>query len=300
MAVALLAAGGTAVYLIARYGQFERPLTDEQRALVQTLEEPASTGSRRPIPIRVAVFAMEGCESGATGPLTGILKAQVPGTCEVVSPDDVRAGALDRFHVVVFPGGRGSEMAAALEDPGKKAVCQFVHDGGGYVGICGGAFLATAKYDWSLALVNAKTVTGQRNVPGLGMRSMAFRGQGTVKIELTEAGRRVLGQFPGLLDVPYTGGPILSPARRRDLPEYIPLAFYRTEIWEYKPQRGTMIHTPAIVAARFGEGRVILFSPHPEMSEGLGAFIARAVLSTARSPEPAVHGVTSQATRKPM
>jgi hypothetical protein len=103
-------------------------------------------------------------------------------------------------------------------------------------------------------------------------------------MERTEAGKRVLGDFPGLLDVPYTSGPVLSPARRRDLPEYVPLALYRREIWEYKPQRGTMIDTPAIVAAQYGEGRVILFSPHPEMTEGLETLITRAVHSTARGP----------------
>jgi putative intracellular protease/amidase len=283
MGVALLAAAGTAVYFVARHGQFERPLTDEQQALAQALGESASASRGRSNPIRVAVFAMEGHESSASGPLTTVLDAQSPSTCELVSPDDVRGGALDRFDVVVFPGGSGSQQAAALGDQGKAAVRQFVESGGGYVGICGGAFLATAKYDWSLALVNAKTVTGKRNIPGVGMRSMAARGAGTVKMELTGAGRRVFGDLPGLLDVPYTSGPVLSPARRRDLPEYVALAFYRTEIWEYKPQRGTMIHTPAIVAARFGNGRVILFSPHPEMTESLESFIPRAVLATARS-----------------
>jgi glutamine amidotransferase-like uncharacterized protein len=243
-----------------------------------------SAAGGRTTGVRVAVFAMEGYESHATSALTTILDAQSGCNCELVSPADVRAGALDRFDVVIFPGGSGSEQAAALGHEGKEAVRQFVESGGGYVGICGGAFLATAKYDWSLGLVNAKTVTGQRNIPGLGMRSMASRGRGTVKIELTEAGKRVFGDFPGLLDVPYTSGPVLSLAGRRDLPEYVPLARYRTEIWEYKPQRGTMIHTPAIVAARFGKGRVILFSPHPEMTEDLETFIPRAVLATARTP----------------
>jgi putative intracellular protease/amidase len=280
----LSAVGVAAFYLAGRSGRAERPLSKEQLGLVKALEESASPASDRATPIRVAVFAVQGRESNPQTTLTAALESGPPCTWEVVGPADVQAGALKPFEVVVFPGGSGSQMAAALGDAGKEAVCQFVESGGGYVGICGGAFLATARYDWSLALVNAKTVTGERNIPGLGMRSMAARGAGTVKMELTEAGRRVFGDFPGLLDVPYTSGPVLSPAGRRDLPEYVPLALYRTEIWEYKPQRGTMIHTPAIVAARFAKGRVMIFSPHPEMTEDLESFIPRAVLATAPTP----------------
>jgi putative intracellular protease/amidase len=280
--VGLLAGAGAAIYFTGRHGRSERALTDEQQRLVQALEDSAFAAGGRSMPVRVAVFALEGPESRATSPLTTILDAEPTCLCDLLSPAEVRAGALDRFDVVIFPGGSGSKQAAALENEGKDAVRQFVEGGGGCVGVCGGAFLATAKFDWSLGLVNAKSIAGQRNIPGLGMRSMASRGRGTVKMELTDAGRRVFGDFPGLLDVPYTSGPVLSPAGRRDLPEYVPLALYRTEIWEYKPQRGTMINTPAIVAARFGKGRVMIFSPHPEMTEGLRSLMTRAVLSTAR------------------
>jgi hypothetical protein len=67
----------------------------------------------------------------------------------------------------------------------------------------------------------------------------------------------------------------------------VSLAFYRTEIWVHELQRGTMVDTPAILAAPFGKGRVIIFSPHPEVSDpkmtsGLESFVTRAVLATAR------------------
>jgi hypothetical protein len=112
---------------------------------------------------------------------------------------------------------------------------------------------------------------------------MTARGAGTVKIELSNAGKRVLGDFPGLLDVRYSGGPILSPAGTSDLPGYVSLAVFRTEVWEYELQRNTMIDTPAIVAGRFGEGRVIIFSPHPEMTTGLEWLVPGAILATART-----------------
>ncbi len=80
---------------------------------------------------------------------------------------------------------------------------------------------------------------------------------------------------------------------RDDLPPCIPLAHYRTEIANYIPQRGTMIGTPAIFAAKFGAGRVIAISPHPETTKGAEFLVKLAVLATARTranePQPHAH-----------
>lgn len=43
-----------------------------------------------------------------------------------------------------------------------------------------------------------------------------------------------------------------------------------------------MIHSPAVIAARFGHGRVLAISPHLERTAGLGSLVERAVLSAAR------------------
>ncbi len=194
-----------------------------------------------------------------------------------VGPADIQAGVLDQFDVVIFPGGSGSKQAAAIGKEGCRAVREFVESGGGYVGICAGAFLATAKYDWSLALVNADTFTGNREIPGVGVKRMWFRGSGIVKMELTDEGKKILGDLPGLVELGYANGPILSPAGKDDLPEYVPLAFFRSEISKYEPQEGTMVDTPAIVASTFGKGRALAISPHPEGTTGLEPLVQRAV-----------------------
>jgi hypothetical protein len=104
-----------------------------------------------------------------------------------------------------------------------------------------------------------------------------------VKVALTCAGKSVLGESVGLVDVLYSGGPIFAPAGIRELPEFVPLATFRSEVWTYEPQRGTMIDTPAILAGRFGKGQVIIFSPHPDMTVGLEFLVRQAVLATARA-----------------
>jgi hypothetical protein len=38
-----------------------------------------------------------------------------------------------------------------------------------------------------------------------------------------------------------------------------------------------MVGTTAIARGRFGQGRVICFSPHPEMTEGLDSFVEHAI-----------------------
>lgn len=60
---------------------------------------------------------------------------------------DVRAGALGAgastfFDVVLVPGGSAGADARLMGDLGRKAVQDFVMSGGGYCGICAGAFLA--------------------------------------------------------------------------------------------------------------------------------------------------------------
>ncbi len=228
--------------------------------------------------IRVAVYDAGGTGGSGVENMKRILEANSAIRLHHVGPADIQAGVLEQFDAVIFPGGSGKAEAAALEETGKQAVKDFIQTGGGYIGVCAGAFLATAKYDWSLALMNAKTFTGYREIPGVGRKSMYLRGKGKVKMELTEEGKAIFGNVSDLLEVGYSNGPILSPHDREELPAYIPLAMFRTEISQYEPQIGTMINTPAITANAFGEGRVITISPHPEGTPGLEAIIERSII----------------------
>ncbi len=64
-------------------------------------------------------------------------------SCELIRAEDVRDGRL-REHVMLFvPGGWASNKIKALGNDGIEEVKRFVHDGGAYLGFCGGAGLAT-------------------------------------------------------------------------------------------------------------------------------------------------------------
>ncbi len=57
---------------------------------------------------------------------------------------------------LIIPGGRARKIADAIGCEGRQAIRRYVGGGGGYLGVCSGAYLGSAHYDWSLNLVNAK------------------------------------------------------------------------------------------------------------------------------------------------
>ncbi|MBE3098827.1 MAG: succinylglutamate desuccinylase/aspartoacylase family protein [Planctomycetes bacterium] len=217
--------------------------------------------------VQVAVYDGGGTGGKGATNLTGILDGDERTAVHHVGPPDIAAGALEQFDVVIFPGGSGKAEAGALGKEAVAAVRTFVRNGGGYVGICAGAFLSSTNYEWSLAIINNQTIPGK----------LHERGGGTVTIELTDGGRQMFGDKPGLLDVYYHNGPMFLPAGLAGLPAFTPLALFRSEVSKYEEQKGTMIHTPAIIAAPCGRGRVLAISPHPESVPALHFIIRQGV-----------------------
>ena len=219
---------------------------------------------------RIAVGIYDGPGSGDPMPFVSDLQQglrRIEG--HPLQPAEIRNGALDRFDVVIFPGGMASHQFDALEKTGRQAVQAFVRRGGGYVGICAGAYMAaTRPYTWGLDLIDARIVDHDHWA----------RGIGTVSIELSGPGRTLFGDHRGSLDYHYGNGPIFAPAKKKDLPDYQVLAWFRTAV----PGRdgadpAVMVNTPAIISSRYGKGRVLVSSGHSEWSAGIEAFMLRYV-----------------------
>ena len=183
----------------------------------------------------------------------------------VLKAEDVQAG-LDGCQVVIFTGGSGSKQAQAIGESGREKVRHFVEQGGGYLGICAGAYLACDGFSWGLHVLDAKTPS-----------SKWMRGKGDVKIEFTDKGREILGLPSGQLDIRYANGPILVPAKNDAIADFEPLAFFRTELAEHDSPKGVMTNSAAVVRGTFGKGRVIVSSPHPEQTAGMEGFVEHAV-----------------------
>ncbi|NQT12815.1 MAG: glycosyltransferase family 39 protein, partial [Planctomycetes bacterium] len=259
-----------------------------------------ATDAISPGRVQAAVLVPDGSDGES---VQAVRKATMhdPGlTLALLAPSDIRAGGLDPFDVLIVPGGNSIKQRSALGNAGREAVREFVRAGGGYVGICAGANLAAITHEWSLKFVNARTMTGVRHVPGHGMQKASFRGWGTVSVELTRIGQELLRNTPASAQMEYTGGPILLPANEYSLPDYISLGFFRSEVWRHAFQKETMINSPAIVAACFGEGRVVLFSPHPETAPESQDWLIRSIRACARPRRPATRSssITSRSMRR--
>jgi hypothetical protein len=94
-----------------------------------------------------------------------ILRPEDGFVCEPLSGEAIRAGRTQEFDVIIVPGGNMGQQSAALGGDGRDKLRDYVRSGGGYVGICAGAFLATTDDDSMLKLINARSLAGVKEIP---------------------------------------------------------------------------------------------------------------------------------------
>jgi hypothetical protein len=225
-------------------------------------------------PIRLALYDGPGSGDGGVDNVESSAH-QIEGvTVTRLTPAEIGTiNLLSRFDVVVFSGGSGSAQSKAIGEAGRVNIRDFVKNGGGYVGICAGAYLACAGYDWGLGILDAKTVSSKWR-----------RGRAFLDIQLTPAGRDIFGQVDGTFKVRYANGPVIKPLNRDDIPDYTPVSIFRTETAENDTPAGVQVGTPSQAIGTFGKGRVFISSPHPENTPGLENMIPRALLWAAANP----------------
>jgi len=171
-----------------------------------------------------------------------------------IGPAAVKNGALERFDILIVPGGSGSRQGRGLGSTGREAIRSFVETGGSYIGACAGAYLGSVSYDWSLGIVDVEVID----------RKHWKRGTGIVDVEWTDHDLEQPRLGMGMSRIRYANGPILAPAHREDILDYEVLGIYRGEIALNGAPAGVMPGTPAVVQGTWGGGRTILLSPHLE------------------------------------
>ena len=219
--------------------------------------------------LKVGMFSAKGVSGNGPSSLERLLREGFD--VRRFGARDVQDGALQQFDVVVFPGGSGSGQARALGSSGRERVRNFVQRGGGYVGICAGAYLAANNYEWSLDILDADVID----------RKHWARGRGTVQLAWADGARAVVGA-PSKGAVRYANGPIYARSGDAALDDFVVLATYRSEINTNGAPEGVMLDAPAIVRGAFGKGRVVCSSPHPEQTEGLEEVVRQLIRAAAR------------------
>lgn len=220
-------------------------------------------------PIRVAVFQGSGVGVSVNELLQVFENHEDEVDVRRITPEQIASGDLTDVDVLIHPGGSGSKQGKALGEEGRERVRNFVDDGGSYLGICAGGYLATNYYSWSLNLIDAKVVD----------RAHWARGTGMVQLQLSPSGCSLFSQDADEVEIYYGQGPLLGRHEwdDPDVPDYESLAIYKTEIAEKGAPNGVMPGTSAIVRTNYGQGRVFCFSPHPEKTDGLGEMVMQAV-----------------------
>jgi len=184
------------------------------------------------------------------------------------------------YDLFILPPGSGTKIARALGVGGSKIVAEFVYRGGGLIGICAGAYAAVKGYNdpttW-IQLVDAKV----RNYPTWALGG----GIVTVRIEYPE--NPVMFGFRGEIKMIYWNGPVLEPfdlgsntTLGIDIDYPVPLAIFvkpSNKTDEFIPGWGGLEYSYvvkvmkdgyAITYSRYGLGKIVLFSTHPELVIG--------------------------------
>ncbi len=211
----------------------------------------------------------------------------------IITKRDVIEGRLSSFDVFVIPGS-ARPYFDAMNPKWRKEVIKFVENGGGYVGICGGANLASMGFNEKLSpnsIINLSIlkianvyVNDQQDEEWQYLWKSNWRHGGPpIKIYIVNNSIPIFKGFYGCnRSIRYWGGPGMYLANSKDpkVGDVVPLAIYAEEPMEVAPlhfwrwENGRWIPYKnvttdikgeyAAIATTYGKGRIVLFGPHPE------------------------------------
>ncbi len=235
-----------------------------------TIEPQAPKGA-----LKVAILDDEGCIGGCVSE-TFVCLDEKKGAFWVrrVNGKEVRAGVLDGFDVVILPGGSANKQTGGLQEAGRDKVREFVAKGGGYMGVCAGAYMGAsepAHYGLGLAAVRCADTKHWR------------RGGGQpVDVEAAPSFEEFSGISEKAQKIFYMNGPLLEVIEVEGLPPVEPLLTFVSDVHDNDAPAGVMPGKLAALRTEYKKGRVVLFSVHPELTGGYEGTVVRSVLWAAR------------------
>ena len=220
----------------------------------------------------------------------------------IITKQSVLNDELLSYDVLVIPGS-GQPYIDALDPLWKKMVKQFIEQGGGYIGICGGANIASMGFKDDiginnflnqsvLEIVNVYVNNQQDEEWQYLWRANWEQGGLPINVFLPQNNNPIFQELHNTnRSIRYWGGPGMYPAHKIDhrLGDVIPLGAYSEEAMDVAPLHfwGWNLRQPyqrenittdikdqyAIVASTYGLGRIVLFGPHPERATFFDGYI---------------------------
>ncbi|KPK73771.1 hypothetical protein AMJ87_00755 [candidate division WOR_3 bacterium SM23_60] len=172
---------------------------------------------------------------------------------ELIDADYVNGGSLSDFRIICFPGGNMYYYAQDITESGKDKIREFISDGGGYVGICGGAYFTGKRVFWQgaqLLMSPLGIFPGTTDGP---IDAIApYPDCVMCKINITERSHAITQSEPDSAWIMYCYGPVLLPESTAAV----------TILGTYD-----IVDQPAMIAFEYGNGRVFIIGTHPEFEE---------------------------------
>ena len=237
------------------------------------LDEPSLiTAAQKMLKSEIAVYYGNGTSDGAIWFIQALEKMGFD--MGIVTENDILGGALENYNVLIIGGGM--DFCRYLGKEGCKRIEEFVHNGGGYVGHCGGAVAVVKSYPKSSCSSWLELAGASLELEEDGCLSAAYA-SGPVTYNITMPEHPVMFGYEGKIPLDYLWGPIFSsevgknvsvlatiiapsPDIQTPSPEITRIAGIMPSIEELNKSTGK----PAILAANYGRGKVIVASPHPE------------------------------------
>ncbi|MGQ9459778.1 MAG: BPL-N domain-containing protein [Candidatus Bathyarchaeaceae archaeon] len=175
-------------------------------------------------------------------------------TWKYVTASDINNGLITypTYKVLYMPGGYAADYNTAISNNGDQNIRNFVSSGGGYIGICAGAYFACDKitwegrsYDYTLDLFNGM---------GIGSIPEIMAWDYAIMTNLTMNLNHPINQYePSRERMAYYGGPY-----------FVPNAGVTVDTVATYDKKN---NERAAITFSYGSGRVFLIGTHPEIEE---------------------------------
>jgi len=202
---------------------------------------------------------------------------------DFVFPVDIAGGCLRAYDAFVMPGGGYRAMSGQI-DPlgheGARAIREYVHAGGMYIGSCAGSydaatvpasFVAACPAQADLCLLSAR-IWNETGTSWVGLQSP---GVGVLRARNVAPTHPVMDGMPEVFDIVHYNGPLFRGGEALATVDGPTERFTPAEQFLTATTTRTLIDDAAasgvanIVVGRLGQGRVVLFGSHPEFGFSL-------------------------------
>ncbi len=170
-----------------------------------------------------------------------------------VTAQDINTVVLkDYYKAIYFPGGYADYYNADINSAGIVNIQNLISDNGAYIGMCAGAEFACDKLVWQGITYNYQLNLFQGKAVGPIDELAVWPANAMVTLTMNQNDEINLFE-PEKEDMLYWGGSVFNA--------------YASTTFDTVATFDGFLNKPAIIKFAYGEGRVLLISPHPEIEE---------------------------------